>query len=180
MVKINRNLLFYGLILLAILTRFVPHPPNFTALGAIALFSGTYLPKRWSFLLIILAMLISDAFLGFYNIWIMFSVYGSFAIIAALGWYLKNKAKGVNVLGLSLFSSTIFYLVTNFAVWAAQNMYPKNLAGFFQCYYLAIPFFRNMLFGDLFYVIILFGTYALMVNTKRLRLSSRFSMEVKK
>jgi len=152
-------MVIYFLILLAILTRFIPHPANFTAVGAMALFSGFYLQKKWSFVLVIAAMLISDFFIGFYNPWIMLSVYGSFATIAILGWFFRNKARGINVLGLSLFSSTLFYLITNFVVWLAGNMYPKNISGLLWCYYMAIPFYRNMILGDLFYVIILFGGY---------------------
>lgn len=151
----------YFLIIFAILTRFIPHPANFTAVGAMALFSGFYLQKKWSFVLVIAAMLISDFFIGFYNPWIMLSVYGSFAIVAILGWYFRKKAKGINVLGLSLFSSTLFYLITNFVVWLAGTMYPKNISGLLWCYYMAIPFYKNMILGDLFYVIILFGAYAL-------------------
>ena len=154
-------MVIYLLILLAILTRFIPHPANFTAVGEMALFSGFYLQKKWSFILVIVVMLISDFFIGFYNPWIMLSVYGSFATVAILGWFFRNKAKGINVLGLSLFSSTLFYLITNFVVWLAGNMYPKNISGLLWCYYMAIPFYRNMILGDLFYVIILFGAYAL-------------------
>ena len=157
----------------AIILRLIPHRPNFAPIAAMALFGGTYLNKKYALLVPIAAMLISDWFIGFYNPWIMASVYGSFIIIGLMGIWLKNHKTVANVLGASLFGSIIFFLVTNFAVWAVpHSMYPHNLQGLLQSYIMGLPFLKNTLLGDLFYVGALFGLYevVLLLTIKRSRI----------
>ncbi len=117
------------LILIAAATRFLPHPANFTAIGAMALFGTARLQdKRLAFVLPIAAMLISDLFIPFgYNP----SVYLSFLIIAALGLSLRNTNKVLPIAGASLVSSLIFYIITHFAVRMGDNgvMYSKSIDG---------------------------------------------------
>lgn len=148
------------LILIAAATRFLPHPANFTAIGAMALFGTARLQdKRLAFVLPIAAMLISDLFIPFgYNP----SVYLSFVLIAALGLSLRNTNKMLPIAGASLVSSLIFYIITNFAVWMGDNgvMYSKNIEGLWMSYTAAIPFFWNGLAGDLFFTAVLFGSYS--------------------
>jgi len=151
----------YLLILIGVIFRFAPHPANFAPIAAIGLFSGCYLKKKWALLLPIGAMLISDYFIGFYSWKIMASVYLSFALIGLIGIAVKKHKNVYTVIGSSLGASVLFYLVTNFAVWAFGTMYAPNFAGLIQCYVAAIPFFRNTLMGDLFYVSVLFGSYEL-------------------
>jgi len=151
----------YLLILIGVIFRFVPHPANFAPIAAIGLFSGCYLKKKWAFLLPVGAMLISDYFIGFYSWKIMASVYLSFALIGLIGMAVKKHKNVYTVIGSSLGASVLFYLVTNFAVWAFGTMYAHNFAGLIQCYVAAIPFFRNTLLGDMFYVSVLFGSYEL-------------------
>jgi len=151
----------YLLILIGVIFRFAPHPANFAPIAAIGLFSGCYLKKKWALLLPIGAMLISDYFIGFYSWKIMASVYLSFALIGLIGIAVKKHKNVYTVIGSSLGASVLFYLVTNFAVWAFGSMYAPNFAGLIQCYVAAIPFFRNTLMGDLFYVSVLFGSYEL-------------------
>lgn len=154
------------LILFAALSRLIPHPMNFAPITAIALFSGVYLDRKYAFIIPISAMLISDAFIGFYDgmIW----VYGTFVLIALIGIWLGKKInsktsimKAVFVFGTTLVSSVIFFLITNFGVWISGMLYEMNWNGLVQCYVMAIPFFRNTLAGDLFYVTVMFGLYAL-------------------
>lgn len=147
------------LILLGAISRLLPHPPNFTPISAIALFGSVYFPKKLSLTLPILAMLISDIFLGFYQPSLMLSVYGSFILCLILGFWLKKHKKWHTVLGGSIFCSILFFIITNFAVWAFTSWYPKTIGGFIECYTLALPFFKNSLLGDLFYVTIFFGIY---------------------
>lgn len=151
----------YLLIIIGVIFRFVPHPANFAPIAAIGLFSGCYLKKKWAFLLPIGAMLISDYFIGFYSWKIMASVYLSFALIGLIGIAVKKHKNVYTVIGSSLGASVLFYLVTNFAVWAFGTMYAPNFAGLIQCYVAAIPFFRNTVMGDLFYVSVFFGSYEL-------------------
>lgn len=155
----NKNILVYLLIILAIATRFIPHPANFTAIGAIALFGGLYLNKKQAFCLPVIIMFVSDIFIGFYNPYIMASVYAGFVITVLLGQYLKNKIRLGNIALGAVAGSAIFFLLTNTAVWAFGTMYAHNLSGLFQSYYMALPFWRNEILGDLFYSGVLIGGY---------------------
>ena len=158
-------------IIAAVILRLVPHLPNFAPIAALALFGGTYLNKKYALLIPLAAMLISDYFIGFYSPWIMLSVYGSFMMIGLIGLWLKNHKTLPNIIGSSLFGSIIFFLVTNFVVWAVpHSMYPHNLQGLMQSYIMGLPFFKNTLAGDLFYVATMFGLYELVLwlTVKRL------------
>lgn len=151
-------------IIICVIARILPHPANFTPIAAIALFGGVYLTKKQAFIVPILAMILSDLIIGFDSFPMRISVYGSILIGVFLGlWIKKNKSIG-HVVGASLLSSVIFFLITNFAVWAFGAMYSKNLMGLFDAYFYAIPFFRNTLLGDLFYSGIFFGGYELIKN----------------
>lgn len=161
MKKSNIELLPFFLVLFGALVRLLPHPANFVPIGALALFGGTYLKRKYGLFVPLLAMFVSDIFIGFYNIWLMASVYLGFLLIVILGFWLKKHKKWYFMLGSSLFGSIIFYLITNFAVWAFSSWYPKTFSGLLLCYFMALPFFRNTLLGDLFYVSILFGSYEL-------------------
>lgn len=145
------------LICLGAIARLLPHPANFAPLGAIALFSGLYVPKRLSFAIPLAAMLLSDAVIGFYDIRIMAAVYSSFFLSISIGRMLKNKKKPVFICGGVSVGAIIFFLTTNAAVWAFGAMYPHSLSGLMQSYLMAIPFFRNSLLGDLFFTGILVG-----------------------
>jgi len=153
-----RNLFTFTLILLAALSRLIPHPPNVAPITALALFGAVYLDKKHTFIVPIIAMLISDYIIGFHST--MIWVYGSFILIGFLGLWLRQHQGIRNTIGASVFGSVIFFIITNFGVWISpQLMYSHDLAGLLQCYTAAIPFFRNSLIGDLFYVSVLFGVY---------------------
>lgn len=147
--------------------KFLPHLPNFAPIGAIALFSAVYLKldKKYALIVPIVAMLISDIFIGFYNPWIMLSVYGSFVLIGLVGFWLKKHKTLPNIIGASFFSSIIFFLVTNFAVWATpQSFYTRNLQGLLECFTMGLPFFRNTILGDLFYIFLMFSLMELIIK----------------
>jgi hypothetical protein len=159
--KKNMGLL---LIIVGVAMRLLPHPANFAPISAIAMFGGTYLNKKYALLIPLGALFLSDLYIGFYNIKLMLSVYGSFLIVGLMGLWLKKHKKFRNVLAVSVASSVIFFLITNFAVWAFSSWYAKSWTGLMQCYTMALPFFRNTLFGDLFYVGVFFGSYELVIN----------------
>ena len=139
-----------GIIALALITRLMPHPPNFAPITGIALFSGAYFSdKRWTLILPIFCLFITDVFLGFHSL--MVFIYGGFLCISTISLFL-NKITLWTVLGASLF----FFLVSNFGVWYLY--YPNTWDGFVQCYALALPFYGNTLTGDLFYTTFLFWT----------------------
>ncbi|MDD8018449.1 MAG: hypothetical protein PHP42_08750 [Bacteroidota bacterium] len=152
----------FGLIFVAALSRLVPHPLNFTPIAAMALFGAVYFNKRFAFIVPIAALAISDYILGFYTE--MYFVYASFILIGFIGLWLKNRKSIFTVGGTTLASSVLFFVVTNFGVWLTGTMYTKDIAGLTECYVAAIPFFRNTLAGDFFYVAVLFGVYELVVR----------------
>lgn len=154
-----KKLPIYLLIILAITTRFMPHPGNFTAMGAVALFAGLYLNKKESLVLPLVAMFISDIFIGFYRPSIMASVYIGFVLMVLIGQYLKNKIGVSNVVIGALGGSLIFFLLTNGAVWLFGTMYTHDFSGLLQSYYMALPFWRNEILADLFYSGVLIGGY---------------------
>lgn len=157
----NKKLTIYAALLLIILgvgARLFPHPPNFAPIAAIALFGGLYLPRRYALIVPMIAMLLSDLFIGFYSYKIMLSVYLSFAVVGLIGLFVSKRKKFSTILTGTLAGSIIFFLVTNAAVWVFGTMYTHDLSGLFQSYTMALPFFKNTLLGDLFYVSILVGS----------------------
>ena len=146
------------LVFVAAFSRLLPHPANFTPIGAIALFGGVYLEKRFAFVVPILAMLISDYFIGFYSG--MYWVYGSFVLVGLVGVWLKNHKKPLYILGGTVVSSILFFVVTNFGVWMTPgSMYAPTWAGLVGCYVFAVQYFRNSLAGDIFFVAVMFAGY---------------------
>ena len=172
--NITPQFLFLSItILLAAISRILPHPPNFTPIGAIALFGGAcFAEKKYAFIIPLLAMLISDCIYvpyssstGFHNT--MLYVYASFILITCIGIYIRANAKAGNIVVASVISSLLFFVITNFGVWAAGG-FQLGAAGLLNTYIIAIPFynhsitgsfFANTLAGDLFYCSILFGSY---------------------
>jgi hypothetical protein len=163
-------------ILVAILLRLLPHLPNFTPIAAMALFGGVYLNKKLAFIIPLAAMFMSDIFLGFHQT--MPYVYGSFILAGVIGLWLKNHKSAKNVICASLISSILFFLITNFGVWAA-GWYPKNLSGLFESYVMGIPFFKNTVFGDLVYTGLFFGGYELIQVLAKIICQSTQDSEIK-
>ncbi len=155
----TRNLIILLLVICGACTRLIPHPFNFTAIGAIALFAGARLDNKYlAFLVPILAMVSTDLLLGFGGI-DMVSVYFSLLLIVALGLLIKKKISFLSVGVGSIASSMLFYLITNFAVWPGNALYAQDLSGLLNSYIAGIPFFRNQVLGDLFYNALLFGSF---------------------
>ena len=138
-------------ILVAAIIRLFPHLPNVTPITAMALFSGVYFSnKKLAFAAPLLAMAISDIFLGFHTISIF--VYAAFVLVGVIGMTSK-KMSFTSI----LLSSISFFIITNFGVWLIG--YPKTLDGLIECYTLAIPFFRNSLIGDFFYAAVMYFSF---------------------
>ncbi len=149
------------LIVAAIFSRFLPHPPNFTPVIAVMLFSGTYFKKGYALFIPLTVMLVSDACIGFYDVCMMVAVYASLGLVTLFGAALNKRFAFSGVMYYSLLGSILFFIVTNFAVWAFGSMYPMTFAGLVECYTLAIPFFENALGSTLVYGAVLFGIYEL-------------------
>jgi hypothetical protein len=156
----------------AALLRLMPHPPNFSPIDAMALFSGAYLGRRTlAFAAPIGALLLSDAILGFYPG--MAFQYGAVALIVILGWLALARVSALRVGATAIASSVLFFVVTNFGTWVLSGMYPPNAAGLAACYVAAIPFFQNTIAGDLVFAGVLFGGFALLERSvPKLRLQA--------
>lgn len=146
------------IVLVAAVSRLIPHAPNFTPIAAIALFGGANFNNRWAaFLVPLSAMFISDLLIGFHTN--LISVYLSFALIVIIGMFIKNQQNFGSVTTAAVASSLLFFVITNFAVWLGNPAHPQNFSGLMDCYFIAIPFYKNSLMGDLFYSAILFGGF---------------------
>ena len=155
-----RLLALLSAIVAAAALRLVPHPPNFTPIGAMALFSGAYFGRRGlAFIAPLGAMLLSDAVLGFYSG--MQYTYLAVGLIVLIGWAVRSRISPVRVGAGAIGSSILFFVISNFGTWLTSGIYPHTSAGLAGCYLAAIPFFQNTLAGDLFYAGLLFGGFAL-------------------
>jgi hypothetical protein len=150
----------YILIIFAAIMRLVPHIPDVTPLTGLALFSGAYLKRGQALWVPLAALACSDLFLPAEPLSTRLSVYGSFALIVLIGWWLRKRKQISSIILASLAGSTVFYLITNFAFLYPASMYSHNWSGIMTSYFMALPFFRNALFGDLVYTGFLFGAYA--------------------
>ncbi len=149
-----------ALVALAAVMRILPHPANFAPVAAIAIFGGAVLPRRHAIWIPLLAMVASDAIIGFYTLPIMLSVWLCYVAIALVS---SRTLRPFSLGRLALITpagSIGFFLVSNFAVWLWSSMYVHTWSGLMLCYVMAIPFFRNTLLSDLVYTGALFGLYA--------------------
>ncbi len=152
-------------ILVAAVSRVFPHINNFTPIAAMALFGGVYFSdKRMAFIVPLAAMFISDVLLelttgwGFHNTLIY--VYAAFILTAVIGLYVRRNINISTVLGASVLSSLLFFVITNFGVWAANGTV-GGASGLASTYVMGIPFFAPTLLGDLFFNALLFGAFYL-------------------
>jgi hypothetical protein len=158
-----RFIMLAGMILAAAASRLIPHPPNFTPIAAIALFGGAqFSSKRAAFLVPLAGLFLSDLVFGFYTITPV--VYGSFTLTACLGFWVRQRCSVQRIAFAAVASAILFFVLTNFGVWAIDNLYPKTTAGLVDCYVAAIPFFQNMLLANVLYSALLFGGFALAEN----------------
>ena len=139
-----------SLILLLTLSRLIPHPANFTPIIAVAIMSG-YLFKNvtLSFAVLLVSMLLADVFFGFYEH--MLFVYLSLALITFLFFKISSKINLKNLFIFSFLGSCIFFIISNFGVWAMGNLYEKSFNGLLECYFMAIPFFKNTILSTLIF-----------------------------
>ena len=142
------------LILILALSRLIPHPPNFTPIIAVAIMSGYFFKNIYlAFFTILISMLISDMFIGFYKN--MFFVYTAMFLISFIFYQLSEKLKKFkNVVLFTLSGSLIFFIISNFGVWFVSNIYERTILGLVECYILAIPFFFNTIISTFLYLIV--------------------------
>jgi len=146
--NLKKEIFPIALILILTLARLMPHPPNFTPIIAVAIMSGYFFKNiNLSFLTLMIVMLVSDLFIGFYENVIF--VYASLLLITFIFYKISNKINFKSLFIYGFAASLIFFIVSNFGVWALGSpgvydiAYEKNLNGLVECYVLAIPFFGN-------------------------------------
>jgi len=155
-------LVFLVLLALCVVGRLIDHAPNFTPVAAVALFGGFYFRRRWMALTLpLLAMLISDAFLGFTHLGVVISVYVAMLIPVAARRWLKQKPSAWRVGAAATGSAIFFFILTNFAVWLFGSTYTHDAAGLGLCYLAGLVFLKYTLAGHLFWSGTLFGIYLL-------------------
>ena len=178
--KLNSG--FTYLVILAVLIamgvagRLLPHPPNFTPMAAIALFAGFIFVKRYmSVVAVVAAMLLTDYFaFGYLSPeWFasksMVVVYLALLFPIVFRGFLQKKLGVFRIAAAALASSSVFFVATNFAVWAFSPMYEKTFAGLVLCYTMAIPFFQNTIAGDMIWSGVIFGSYFALRHFSKLR-----------
>jgi hypothetical protein len=129
---------------------------------AMALYAGVKSRKaNAAVLATVLALLASDALLGFYPG--MWYVYGASLVPVLLGRIIRRRELGARWIAAAAgVSSLSFFLITNLAFWAGSSLYPHTAAGLASCFAAAIPFYQNQIAGDAFYTAALFGADALL------------------
>ena len=150
------------LIVLAVASRLLPHAPNFTPVAAIGLFAGATMGRRAGWLVPLGALIVSDAFLGFYHPMSMFWNYLGFGACLLLGSGLLAGSRSLpRLAGATLSSSLAFFALSNFGMWAS-GYYPRTFAGLGACYTAGLPFLRNTVASDVLFTAALFGALALL------------------
>ena len=159
--NMRKEILFaIGIVAIALLSRFIPHPPNFTPILAIALFGGAiFKNKAIAYAVTLGSMFVADLFLGLHeSLW---AVYLCLALFVFIGTNVKRKnSKSITLSAIA--SSVIFFLVTNFSVWAFTTLYSQNFSGLMTSYSMALPFFKWNLLSTLLYSGAIFGAYNLL------------------
>ena len=158
----NIKPLALGLTVVSGIARLLPHPPNFTPVGSMSLFAGARLPGWVAYLLPLLVMIVTDPLVGGYSRASLF-IYASFMINVWIGRRLQRSESPIRIGAAAFICSLQFFLVSNLATFLFQ--YPRTVAGFVDCYTLALPFFGRTLAGDLTFTALLFGLHAWLSRT---------------
>jgi hypothetical protein len=138
-----------------IFSRLIVHAPNFTPVLSMAFLGGMYLKGRQAVWVPLALMVISDLIIGFYPMMVL--TWGSIVLISVLGLWLKERKNFVTILGGSIASAVIFFIVSNFGAWL--SVYPHTMNGLQQCYILAVPFFRSTLVSTAVYSLVFYVGY---------------------
>ena len=170
--KVALSILFFATLMRITVPMVIGHPPNFSPIDAIALFSGVYFYRRMTaFAVVLLSVWMGDLILNRLALgsWMLFYSgfywqYGCYLLITLLGIALKNHVNSTYLLAASVTSSILFFALTNFGVWYGSALYPQTLDGLGACYIAAIAFFKNTLMSDLLFTGLFFGSFALAIK----------------
>ena len=150
----NKIFLQYCLILLSsigalFLFRFLPHPPNFTPVIAMAFYLPIFF-GMWCIPFLLLAFAITDFFIGFHSLLVW--TWGGLALISLTS---KFSNSILSRLFLSFVGAIIFYIISNFGVWFSGSLYQHSIEGLIQCYIMALPFFTNTLLSTIIFSLLI-------------------------
>ena len=153
-------MLAYIFILFAVAVRFMPHPMAFTPVGAALLYFGArgLRNRMWVPLALLAAsdIVLTTMVYRYPFSWDHFVTWAWYGFMLWLGTGLKRSGP-VRIMGTALAGSISFFVISNFAVWAAWNMYPRTFAGLMTCYEAGVPFFERAVVGDLLFTAVMFG-----------------------
>ena len=172
MQKNNYTIISLILIALVLLSRLMPHQPNFTPLIAVVIYSSMMFKDKKYLIIPLIGLFISDVLLEYYTGYeyilssTFFWTYGSLSLVFLFSYLYSRKVSTKNIFINSFAGALIFFLVSNFGVWiSSSGYYPFNVSGLISCYTAAIPFFRNTLLSTLLYSAVLFAPVLLYSKT---------------
>lgn len=170
--------ILYFYILAAVVLRLLPHPWNLTPVGAMFLFSAaTFRSRLQGWLAPLVALMVSDYFVvkilyhGQFG-WFSPYTWTAFSLLGMVGWTLRSKTTALRVAGAALGGSMVFFIVSNFGVWASGHRYPHTATGLAECYIAAIPFIGNEVAGNLVYSAVMFGSYYWIQSRQRVAVTA--------
>ena len=150
------NAMFFLLIVCIVAgSRWLPHPPNITAVGSVGLFAGSqwrHLGGARILLSLVGALFISDVLIGFYDPRLMIFVYAASLLSVPIGFMLPAVKPWSATPVVCLFGAAVFFALSNFGVWLLSDLYPLTMDGLLICYIAAIPFFAYSCLGNLIYL----------------------------
>ena len=169
----RQALLITVMILIAVVSRFLPHWHNFTAVGAVGLFAGAYFTRKyWAFFIPLVALWISDLALNnlvyahYYEGFVWFTqgafwIYLGFALNVVIGMFIIKRFKVGSILVGAILASLAFFLVSNFGAWVSPlpPHFPATFSGLLAAYGAGLPFLLNSLLANIFFSFVLFGGY---------------------
>ncbi|MDD4616297.1 MAG: hypothetical protein PHW76_04165 [Alphaproteobacteria bacterium] len=140
--------------------RLMPHIPNFSPVGAMAIFAGAMLSRRWALALMFIGMIASDFALGFYDPLAMLFVYAGAGASALIGSvFCRKSCAFASVVAASFLGAILFFALSNFGFWLSGIQYPMTAQGLISCYVAALSFFEKTVASYLFFSMLLFGLH---------------------
>jgi hypothetical protein len=152
----------YLVVLVAVLTRFLPHVPNFSPVFAALLFGGAHLKRRdaiWYPVALVAAsnLVLTALVYGMRLGWGQSITWLGFTVVALIGYWLRKRESVGRVAFAAWAGPTAFFLISNFGVWLGWRLYPATWDGLITCYVAALPFYRSSLLSSVAYTALLFG-----------------------
>ena len=146
------------LVLICVVVRVLPHPPNMAPVGAAGVLAGRTLPTGLAIAVVVAAMALSNIALSLMHGWPAFGwgspfIYAGFIAQVIIARALRQRRGGALMAAVA--GATAFFVLSNLGVWAVGGLYPRSAAGLGACFVAAVPFFGYSLVGDLLWTIAL-------------------------